>query len=76
MATQNPYELDLDKNAANYVALSPLSFIRRTAAVYPDRTAVIHGDLTAHVATRPTNAAFGWPRRSGGAVSESATPWR
>jgi len=42
---QNPYELNLDKNAANYVALSPLSFIRRTAAVYPDRTAVVHGDL-------------------------------
>jgi fatty-acyl-CoA synthase len=45
MANRNPSELDLDKNAANYAALSPLSFIRRTAAVYPDRTAVIHGDL-------------------------------
>jgi fatty-acyl-CoA synthase len=45
MANRNPYELDLDKNAANYVALSPLSFIRRTAAVYPNRTAVVHGDL-------------------------------
>ncbi len=41
----NPYEIDLEKNAANYVALTPLSFIRRTAAVYPERTAVIHGDL-------------------------------
>ncbi len=45
MTTQNPYELDLDKNAANFLALSPLSFIRRTASVYPERTAVIHGDL-------------------------------
>jgi fatty-acyl-CoA synthase len=45
MASRNPYELDLNKNAANYVALSPLSFIQRTAAVYPDRTAVVHGDL-------------------------------
>jgi fatty-acyl-CoA synthase len=45
MANQNPYEVDLDKNAANHVALSPLSFIRRTAAVYPDRTAVLHGEL-------------------------------
>jgi fatty-acyl-CoA synthase len=45
MANQNPYEVDLDKNAANYVALSPLTFIRRTAAVYPERTAVIHGEL-------------------------------
>jgi fatty-acyl-CoA synthase len=41
----NQYELDLDKNAANFVPLSPLSFIRRTAAVYPDRTAVVHSDL-------------------------------
>ncbi|MCL7942170.1 acyl-CoA synthetase [Halomonas sp. ATCH28] len=34
----------LEKNAANYVPLSPLSFIRRTAAVYPDRTALIYND--------------------------------
>src|SRR5512140_2454185 len=45
MADQNRYEIDLDKNAANYVALSPLSFIQRTAAVYPNRTAVVHGTL-------------------------------
>ena len=45
MRKQNPYEVDLDKNAANHVPLSPLSFIQRTAAVYPQRTAVIHGDL-------------------------------
>ena len=41
----NPYEVDLDRNAANHVPLSPLSFIRRTAAVYPDRPAVIHGEV-------------------------------
>jgi fatty-acyl-CoA synthase len=41
----NPYEIDLDRNAANHVALSPLSFIRRTAAIYPNRTAVIHGPV-------------------------------
>ena len=41
----NPYEVDLDKNSANYVALSPLSFIQRTAEVYPNRTAVVHGTL-------------------------------
>jgi fatty-acyl-CoA synthase len=45
MTNQNPYELGLDKNAANYLSLSPLSLIRRTAEVYPQRTAVIHGDL-------------------------------
>ncbi len=32
------------KNAANHVSLSPLTFIERTAALFPDRTAVIHGD--------------------------------
>ncbi|MEW5890773.1 MAG: acyl-CoA synthetase [Pseudomonadota bacterium] len=39
----NPYQTDLDKNQANYVPLTPLSFIDRSAYVYPDRTAVIHG---------------------------------
>ncbi len=39
----NPYTLGLDKNTANYTPLSPLSFIERTADVYPQRTSVIHG---------------------------------
>ena len=39
----NPYALGLDKNEANHVPLSPLSFLRRSAAVYPDRLAVVHG---------------------------------
>ena len=39
-----PFALGLDKNPANYVPLSPLSFLRRTADVYPERLAVIHGD--------------------------------
>ena len=39
----NPYETGLDKNAANYVPLSPTGFLLRSAAVYPNRTAVIHG---------------------------------
>jgi fatty-acyl-CoA synthase len=34
----------LEKTAANYVPLSPLSFIKRTAAVYPDRTALIYNN--------------------------------
>src|SRR5262245_41380840 len=37
------YDRDLDKNAANYAPLSPLSFIAWTAQVYPERPAVIHG---------------------------------
>jgi len=39
-----PFALGLDKNPANYVPLSPLSFLRRAADVYPERLAVIHGD--------------------------------
>ncbi len=40
----NPYVMGLDKNAANYAALSPLSFIQRAASVYPDHLAVVHQD--------------------------------
>ncbi|MEZ4510727.1 MAG: acyl-CoA synthetase [Chloroflexota bacterium] len=40
---QNPYIMGLGKNGANYVPLSPLTFIERAAAVYPGKTAVIHG---------------------------------
>jgi fatty-acyl-CoA synthase len=42
---RSPYEAGLDRNAANHVPLSPLSFIRRTAETYPDRVAVVHGAL-------------------------------
>ena len=45
MSNHNIFEVDLDKNAANFEPLTPLSFIRRTAAVYPQRTAVVHGNL-------------------------------
>ena len=45
MAHANPYSNGLDKNAANFVALSPLSFIERAAQVYPQRTAIVYGAL-------------------------------
>ncbi len=47
----NPYETGLDANAANYVPLSPLSFIKRAARVYPTHTAIIHGQLRQDWAT-------------------------
>ena len=40
----NPYELRLDKNPANFVPLSPIGCLLRSAAVYPDRLAVVHGE--------------------------------
>ena len=43
MLPTDPYQKGLDKNEANFVALSPLSFIERSASVYPDRIAVIYG---------------------------------
>ena len=39
----NPYERDLSRNAANHAALTPLSFIDRTATVWPDHPSVVHG---------------------------------
>src|SRR3954447_14845261 len=38
------YDQDLDRAGANYVPLSPVSFLTRAARIYPNRTAVIHGD--------------------------------
>ncbi|MBV9373940.1 MAG: acyl-CoA synthetase [Alphaproteobacteria bacterium] len=32
----------LARNSANFAALSPLGFLSRTAAIYPDKTAIIH----------------------------------
>jgi fatty-acyl-CoA synthase len=41
--TESPYARGLEKNLANYVPLTPLTFIERSAYIYPDRVAVIHG---------------------------------
>ncbi len=43
MNMTNPYETDLDKCAANYAPLTPLTWIARSAAVYPDHVAIVHG---------------------------------
>ena len=40
-----PYDIDLDRNAANFQPLTPLSFLERAASVFPDHTAIIHGPL-------------------------------
>jgi len=37
------FDLDLQKNKANYVPLSPVSFVERSAEIYGDLPAVIHG---------------------------------
>ncbi|MBV9783143.1 MAG: acyl-CoA synthetase [Acidisphaera sp.] len=38
------FEHDLDRNSANYVPLSPISFLLRSAHVYGERTAIVHGE--------------------------------
>ncbi len=43
MTTPGQYDQDLAPTAANHVPLSPLSLLRRSAYVYPDKVAVIHG---------------------------------
>jgi fatty-acyl-CoA synthase len=43
--TLTPYDIDLDRNAANFQPLTPLSFLERSAAVFPDHTAITHGAL-------------------------------
>src|SRR5215469_13168266 len=38
-----PYDIDLDRNPANYQPLTPLTFLARAAAVFPDHSAIVHG---------------------------------
>jgi fatty-acyl-CoA synthase len=38
------YEQNLGRTPANYVPLSPVSFLTRAAGIWPDRTAIIHGE--------------------------------
>ena len=43
--TNSQYSTGLDANPANYTPLSPVTFLERAAAVYPEHTALIYGDL-------------------------------
>jgi len=63
--SQNPYELDLDRNPANHQPLSPLSFLKRAAEVYPQKTAVVHGSLR-----RPYAELYARCRQLASALSE------
>ena len=44
MSTMSIYDQHLHKNAANFVALSPVSFVERSAEVFGDLPAVVHGE--------------------------------
>jgi fatty-acyl-CoA synthase len=43
---KTPYDVDLDRNPANFQPLTPLGFLERAASVFPRHTAIIHGRLT------------------------------
>jgi fatty-acyl-CoA synthase len=44
MSRISSYELDLDRNPANFTALTPLTWVERAARVFGDRIALIHGE--------------------------------
>ena len=39
------FDQNLQRNAANFAALSPLGFLERSASIYPERLAIVHGAL-------------------------------
>src|SRR6201997_267713 len=43
MSNMHPFERDLDRNQANYVPLSPVSFLTRAASAFAEKIAVIDG---------------------------------
>jgi fatty-acyl-CoA synthase len=45
------YDRDLDRCAANFQPLTPLSFLARSASVFPGKTAIVHGDRRVDYAT-------------------------
>lgn len=45
------YTRDLDRNPANYQPLTPLSFLARSAAVFPEKLAIVHGPVRHDYAT-------------------------
>jgi 3-(methylthio)propionyl---CoA ligase len=42
---KSPYDTDLDRSPANYQPLTPLGFLERAAAVFPNHTAIVHGAM-------------------------------
>ncbi len=68
------FDQDLPQTPANHAPISPLSFIERTAEVYPQRLAIVHGDLRR---TGPplTAAPASWPVRWRRRALAKTTRW-
>ena len=71
----NPYEMALDKNPANFVPLSPIGFLLRSAAVYPDRPAVVYG-ARRYSWRQALERCRRLASALAAAASDAATPWR
>jgi fatty-acyl-CoA synthase len=70
VTSSNPYAAGLEKTPANFVALSPLTFLERAAAVYPQQVAIVHGEYRqtwAETYTRCRRLASALQRRGIGA---------
>ena len=66
------FERDLDKNKANHVPLSPVSFVQRSAEIFGDLPAVIHGQRRYTWAqTRERSARLAAALRASGVVRGS-----
>ncbi|MEI2733517.1 MAG: acyl-CoA synthetase [Rhodoblastus sp.] len=63
--SRTAYDIDLDRNAANHQPLTPLQFLERAAAVFPDHTAVVHGALR-----RPYRDLYARARRLASALAK------
>ena len=71
-----PYDIDLDRNAANFQPLTPLSFLERAASVFPDHTAIIHGPLRRSYSEFYARARRLASALARNAASDGATPSR
>ena len=74
----NPYDVDLDRNPANFQPLTPLGFLERAAAVYPAHTAIVHGPLRrtyAEFYARTRRLASALAKRGIKRGEPGASPW-
>ena len=42
MSKQSQYNVGLEKTSANFVPLTPMSFLARTAAIYPNHVSTVY----------------------------------
>ena len=64
---QGSYDVDLERNPANFQPLTPLSFLERAASVFPDHIAIIHGPRKW---TMPTSTPAPVPKTSTGKIQK------